>query len=125
MSIPRNLDVSALNNRWTHLERCADQAPDRTHIPARLIAGIVDDTANGLMVALKSYGFLANNSDALRTVEAVIYGYIRESNPEQLPGLDVSEGFGEHVAGPAGARVLAQATSDRDAFEKTRGARAS
>ena len=106
----------AMNDRLTNLERCAEIAPDRTHEDAKAVARIVGDLSNMILRTVRDGGLVANNSDGLRNLEAAIYGYIVASNPGAA-FLTAAEGFGEHVDGPAGARVLAQAIRDRNALE--------
>lgn len=119
MTIRSHIDIRQANERLTNLERCAEIAPARMYEQAKDIAGIVGGVSNFLLSAVREAGLIAPNSDALREVEAVIYNYIREGNPTAYE-LISAEGFGEHVAGPAGERVLAGAIRDRDSLEAIR-----
>src|SRR5262245_54532737 len=102
-----------LNRRLSNLERCADLAPEGTFARAKDAAEAIDEASNAIMAALRERGFHALNDDRLRDLEAAIYGYLLEGNPEEY-GLLTGEGFGEHVDGPAGERVMANTIRDRD-----------
>lgn len=102
-----------LNRRLSNLESCAENAPEGAYEQAKAVAKIVGNAAKGLLSALRAAGLKAKNSDSLRDIEAAIYGYILDSNPEAY-GLITGEGFGEHIEGPARDRVIAQASRDRD-----------
>jgi hypothetical protein len=116
MTIPTNLPVRELNQRLNNIERCAEEAPEGTYAVAKRAADAIADCANAVRYALRSHGFKMLNDDRLRTIEAAIYGYLLESNPDET-GLIAGEGFGEHVDGPNGVRVKEQAIRDRDALK--------
>lgn len=101
-----------LNNRLTHLERCAQMAPDGTYQRAKDAAAAIADASNGILDSLRSHGFAAPNGDQLRDLEAAIYGYLLDGNPADHNGLAVGEGFGEHIDGPASDRVMANTVRD-------------
>lgn len=111
-----NIPARELNRRLTLIERCAEEAPEGTYEVAKRAAAAIADCANAVRYALRANGFKMLNDDRLRTVEAAIYGYLLESNPDET-GLIMGEGFGEHVDGPAGERVKAQAIRERDALK--------
>ena len=115
--------LSKLNDRLTFLERCAQKAPEGTYQRAKEAAEAVSEASQGIMDALRARGFKALNDDRLRNLEAAIYGYLLEGNPNEC-GLVTGEGFGEHVDGPAGARVLASTSCDRDALSQILAGRA-
>lgn len=108
-----------LNSRLTYLERCAEIAPEGTYNRAKDAAQAINDASQGILDSLRRYGFKVHNDDRLRDLEAQIYGYLVTANPEEY-GLITAEGFGEHVDGPAGGRVLAQVTRDRDSLRVSR-----
>lgn len=105
----------ALNERLSNLEACAENAPDGTYESAKEIASLVGDLSNAVLRGLRETGHGARNDDALRDLEASIYGYIIASNPN-ADFLVAAEAFGEQSQGPVGERVIAQATRDRDAL---------
>lgn len=117
MTIPRTLDVALAHKRLGYLERCVELAPARTYGDARKAVEAVGEAVESVRSIIKAAGFEADGSDKCRALESVIYWFLRESSPEAY-GLATGEGFGEHVDGPAGARVLANATRDRDARER-------
>ncbi len=112
MTIRRNVNIDALNDRYNYLERCAEKAPDGTYALSKATVETIGEIADDIMRRVRALGLRANNCDGIREVEAVIYGYVADANPDSE--LRVGEGFGEHVDGPAGERVLAQAVRDRD-----------
>jgi hypothetical protein len=97
------------------LERCAEEAPEGTYEDSKKLAEFVGEMSNTLLRGLRDLGLKVCNDDRLREVEAVIYGYIKEANPEAY-FLIVAEGFGEHIDGAAAARIKQQAARDRDAL---------
>lgn len=107
-----------LNNRLGHLERCAEKAPDGTYENANA-AEAIGEAANAIRNVFRKHGFKASNNDNLRNVEVALYAYLLASNPDNN-ALITGEGFGEHVDGPAGERVLAQTIRDRDALSRMR-----
>jgi hypothetical protein len=112
MTIRSCINARALNERWTKIERAIECAPEGTFEHTKAVAEIVTETANSLIKASAAAGLKVNNSDQLREVEAVVYGWIVDA---QEPGeLIAAEGFGEAMDGPAAARVLAGITRDRD-----------
>src|ERR1700724_836620 len=106
-----NPNVRDLNNRLTNLERCVEVAPEGSYLRAADAVVAIGEAAEGIMKALRGYGFKAPGHDGLRSLEAAIYGYLLDNNPDEY-GLITGEGFGEHVDGPAGERVLANAIRD-------------
>jgi hypothetical protein len=108
MSIRSHIDAQALNHAWTAFEQCAEDAPEGAYEQAKAIAQVVGLCANHLIKELREIGLGANNGDGLREVEAVIYGYIKNSNPDACV-FPTAEGFGEAMGGVARERVLAQA----------------
>lgn len=110
MTIRSIIDPRALNRRLNLLERCAEKAPPETYEEARELRDLIAETMDTFMAGALRLGLKAPGDDTAREVEAVLYGYIREANPIMSA---VIEGFGEHVDGPAGARVIAGAARDR------------
>lgn len=116
MSIHTHL--RGVNNRLSNLERCAQLAPEGTYQVAKDVTDMIGDLSNELLRTLRSTGLRALNDDRLRNVEAAIYAYVLESNPNES-GLATGEGFGEHVDGPQGDRILADAVRNWDFLAKT------
>lgn len=113
MGIPSHF--RGLNDKLSNLERCAEEAPEGMYSRAREAADAVNEASNALRKALTDRGFVALNDDRLRAVEAVIYGYMLQGNPDETELL-VAEGFGEAMNGPEAERVKAQAECDCDAI---------
>jgi hypothetical protein len=105
--------VRELNHRLTRRKRYAEFAPEGTYAVAKSAADAIDAASQGIREALREHGFKALNDDHLRSLEAAIYGYLLEGNPDAT-GLMTGEGFGEHIDGPGGARVMANTVRDRD-----------
>lgn len=108
--------VRELNDRLSNLERCAEMAPECTYERGKEAAAAIADASNAILAAFRAHGFNAGNDDRLRNIEAALYGYLLQSNSDEIDELRVSEGFGEHVDGPAGSRVIAQAIQNREAL---------
>jgi hypothetical protein len=117
MTIRRHIDASELNKRLGYVERCAETAPEGTYRDARELGALFDDISREVFSLARARGFLIHNDDRYREVEAVLYGWISAANPDRFA---TAEGFGEHVDGPAGERIIAQAARDRDAFNAAR-----
>jgi hypothetical protein len=105
-----------LNRRLGYLQNCAEKAPEGTYEEAKRAAAAVDQAIESVRTIFRDHGFAANGTDPCRDLEASIYGFLLVSNPNAY-GLLTGEGFGEHVDGPAGERVLANAIRDRDVFK--------
>lgn len=113
MTIRSHIQAGSLNEAWGHFEAAAEAAPEGTYEQAKQVARLIGTFADDLVNGLRTLGLQANNCDGIRDVEAVIYGYIRDSNPEASV-FSTAEGLGESLDGPSRDRVLAQATRDRD-----------
>jgi hypothetical protein len=97
-----------LNDRLSRLQRCAELAPEGTYTEAKSAAQAVDEAIEAVRSIMREHGFKVNGTDPCRDLEAAVYGYLLISNPDAY-GLITGEGFGEHVDGPAGERIMAQA----------------
>lgn len=111
--------VRQFNDRLTLIERCAEKAPEGTYQRAKDAANAINDASQGILDALRAHGFKVRNDDRLRNLEAAIYGYLLEANPDES-GLMTGEGFGQHIDGPAGDRILANTIRERDVLAKIR-----
>lgn len=112
--------VRELNDRLANLERCAEMAPEGTYEQAKVVSGIIADAANALIHSLRAENLKAPGDDRLRNIEAAIYGYILDSNPNAYE-LISAEGFGRHVDGPSGKRIIADAIRNRDSLRSVFG----
>lgn len=103
-----------MNRRLERLERCAEKAPEGTYGTAKDIIATLDLIMDEIMGRCQRAGFKASGTDHARNLHVELYRYFIESNSQiaMADTLTVSEGFGEHVDGPAGDRVLAQAVRD-------------
>ncbi|MBO9878478.1 hypothetical protein [Xanthomonas sp. D-99] len=118
MTIRSRIDARALNAALESFERCADEAPRGTYEHAKQLATLIGETAQSLISGLREIGLDANNCDGIREVEAVIYGYIKDSNPDATV-FPTAEGFGAALEGPARDRVLVQAVQNRDFLQRS------
>lgn len=113
MTIRSHIDARGLNSALANFERCADEAPKGTYEQAKQVAELIRALTKGLIHDLRAMGLEADTCDGIREVEAVIYGYIKQSNPAGTV-FPTAEGFGLSLDGPARECVLAQAVRDRD-----------
>lgn len=120
MSIPRTFQV--LNTRLSNLEHAANEAPEGTYDRTKELAAALNDASQAVMDTLRRYGLEALNDDRLREMEAVIYGYMLVSNPDET-AFHVGEGFGEGLRGEQRERVMANCIRDRDFLRNMKGAR--
>jgi hypothetical protein len=109
-----------LSNRLSNLEACAERAPEGTYEPAKAAAETIGAIATAILHEFRDQGFKAFDDDRLRDIEAALYGYLLECNPDESE-LITAEGFGEEISGPARARVIRQTIRDRDALAARRG----
>jgi hypothetical protein len=109
----RNIPVREFNDRLTKLERCSECAPTGTFDRAKDAGIAVSEASEVVREVLRIHKFRAVGNDRLRILEATIYWYLTESNPDELD-LITGEGFGDAMDGPAATRVLAQTIRDRD-----------
>ena len=109
-----------LNNRLSNLEACAEHAPEGTYERAKAAAETIGAIATAILHEFRGQGFKAFGDDRLRDIEAALYGYLLECNPDESE-LITAEGFGETMNGPARAHVIRQTIRDRDAFAALRG----
>jgi len=91
--------------------QCVDNAPVGTYLDAKELRTTIGDTADALMNDVRGLGLKANNCELIYAVEAAIYDYVKQSNPDSNL-FALAEGFGASMDGPARERVLAQ--TDRD-----------
>lgn len=103
-----------LSEKLCNLQRCSEMAPEGTYIFAKRAAQAVDESIEMVRSIIREAGFVANGTDHCRNLEVAIYAFLRASNPQSESEFIVSEGFGEHVDGPAGRRVMEGAIADRD-----------
>lgn len=97
----------------TNFKRCADEAPKGTYEQAKSLNNTIGDAVDQLMRDIRAHGLKADNCDRAFALEAAIYEYVKQSNPDASL-FAVAEGFGSAVDGPAGDRVINQAKRDRD-----------
>ncbi len=107
-----------LNRRLSNLQVCAQQAPAGTYEDAKLVVEAMEDIANHIMFTLSAAGVKVSGDDKMRNLQVALYEYILANNADRFAS---AEGFGEHVDGPAGPRVMAQAIRDRDFLAQRRG----
>lgn len=103
-----------LNRRLSNLQVCAQQAPEGTYEDAKELVETMNDIMDGIMRDLSAAGVKVSGDDKIRNLEVALYEYILSNNPNHFAS---AEGFGEHVDGPAGKRILVQAINDRNAFQ--------
>lgn len=100
-------------NSFSNFRNCVSDAPDGTYDAAKELAEIIGDSMDELMHALRAAGFKADNCDKAYRLEAAIYDYVKQSNPEATV-FPVSEGFGGAMSLPIRDRVIASAERSRD-----------
>lgn len=97
-------------------ERCAEVAPERTYQEAKDLAQEMGDIIDDVINRVRSLGLQADNCDLVRKLHVALYQYVKDSNPGHTM-FPTAEGFGEHVDGPAGPRIIEQTTSMRNFLE--------
>jgi len=97
-------------------ERCAEVAPERTYQLAKDLAREMGDIIDDVINRVRALGLQADNCDLVRKLHVALYQYVKESNSDHTV-FPTAEGFGEHVDGPAGSRIIEQTTKARDFLE--------
>lgn len=115
MTIRNSIDAQALSRAYDDFERCAEEAPDGAYEEAKAVKALIGGLADRLIQDVRALGLKADNCDSIREVEAVIYGYLKASNPEATV-FAVSEGFGHWLDTPARERVLSNCQRDMAAL---------
>lgn len=118
MTIRTHIDLHRWSDRLADLERCAEEAPERTYQRAKDVAELLGDIVDDALTRISAAGFKTDNCDGAREVHALLYAWLVEANPD-CNDLLVAEGFGEHLLGPARERILQAAIDDRDFLERT------
>lgn len=96
-----------------HFKRCAQEAPQGCYEEAKALNAVINDAMDNLAQQLRGLGLKANNCDLAFELEAAIYAFVKESNPEATV-FPTAEGFGKGLDGPARERIMFQAQQDRD-----------
>lgn len=94
-------------------KRCAEDAPEGMHTEAKELNSVIGEACDNLIKELRALGLKADTCDLIYEVEAKIYDYVKQSNPDATM-FAVAEGFGAAMDGPAADRVRTQAVRDRD-----------
>ena len=97
-----------LCNDLRALKQCTDEAPEGTYMVAKAIEEKIGDTVHELIEWLRENGLKAGNCDSAYLLEAQIYEYIKNSNPESND-FACAEGFGRAMESPHAARIKAEA----------------
>ncbi|USN14078.1 hypothetical protein KABACHOK_02420 [Brevundimonas phage vB_BpoS-Kabachok] len=111
MTIRTCINARDLNSQLENLEACAENAPEGAYEDAKALSAFFGETFQHLRGELLALGLMLDNSDGYREFEAVLYGLIKDSNPD-CTTFAVSEGFGSAMDGPARERVIAQAADN-------------
>lgn len=102
-----------LKSDLSHFKRCAEEAPEGTYEDAKHLNEVIGGACDNLIREIRALGLKADNSDLIFAVEAAIYNYVKQSNPE-APLFPVAEGFGISMDGPDRDRIITQAEDDRE-----------
>ena len=105
----------ALWDQRTNLKECADTAPAGAYEDVKRANQAVEDAIEAVMASIKYEGFEAAGDDRAANLEAAIYGYLKDSNPESNTFI-LGEAFGIGVTGPAAERILKQAKRNVEFF---------
>jgi hypothetical protein len=103
---------------FDRFEQCADEAPNGAYKKTKEVRELIGDTVDQFIRELRALDMQADNCDRARAVEALLYLYVKESNPE-MTELQTAEGFGEAMQGPSRERVFAQTLNDVAALART------
>lgn len=107
------MTLPAIKQALENFKRCAEDAPEGTYEDAKRLNEVIGDAMDGLMREIRAMGLKADACDRAFELEAMVYDYVRQSNPDSAL-FHTAEGFGSTMAGDARERVLAQARQNRD-----------
>lgn len=103
----------AMKAALSNFRACAEDAPSGTYTEVKQLAGVIGKACDNLIKDVRAIGLRADTCDLIFVVEAVIYDYVKRSNPDE--GLfPAAEGFGLSMNTEARERVIANAERDRD-----------
>lgn len=95
--------------RLSDLMACAENALEGTYEQAKAAKEATSEVMDSIWAIFKAHGFKAHGNDRAYELEAHIYDFLRESNPEAY-GLITGEGFG--------SRVISNTIRDRDCLQQ-------
>lgn len=113
----QTINAAAAFDERRNLGHCADEAPSGAYEGAKKIDACINEAIEGVRDTFKSFGFKADGNDACAMLEGAIYWFFKYSNPDNNDTA-LGEGFGEHLQGPAGERVMAQCIRDMLALHR-------
>lgn len=96
----------------TNFKRCAEEAPEGTYDEAKSLNDAIGNAVDQLIRDIRALGLKADTCDRAFALEAAIYTYVKQSNPD-CSLFAMAEGFGASMDGPPRERVIAQARQDR------------
>jgi hypothetical protein len=114
MTIRNSVNISKLNDEMSNYQACAEQAPKGTYEDVKETWFALNEIFGDLFTALKDAGFKVNPCDGFREIEVLIYGMLKEANPDKWVRFAVGEGFGSHMGTDTEELVLENTTRDRD-----------
>lgn len=92
---------------------CNEDAPEGTYEDAKALGSVIGESCDTLIKDIRSLGLKADSCDLIFAVEAAIYDYAKQSNPDN-PMFPTAEGFGMAMGTESRERVIANAISSRD-----------
>jgi hypothetical protein len=105
--------MPSIKDALNDFRACVRNAPEGCYDDAKRLYAVIGTTCDTLMQDVRGMGLKADNCDLIFAVEAAVYNYVRQSNPNATV-FPSAEGFGAALDGPARDRVLAQLARDRD-----------
>lgn len=111
MTIHPTIAAAAAFDQRRNLGHCADEAPSGAYEGAKKIDACISDAIEGVRDTFKRAGFKADGNDVCAMLEGAIYWFFKHSNPDNNDTI-LGEGFGEHLQGPTGERVMANCIRD-------------
>jgi len=103
----------------THVKDCVTYAPTGTYEFAREIDNAVDAGIEAVRDTLKFNGLDSLGDDRCADLEAHIYGFLKESNPERWSEFVRAEAFGKHCEDPATRdRIVENARRSKESLDE-------
>jgi hypothetical protein len=111
------MNLPAIKQALEDFKRCAEDAPEGCYEDAKRLNDLIGGSVDALMRDIRAMGLKADACDRAFQLEAMIYAYVKESNPDSTI-FPTAEGFGASMSGVARERVLSQAERDRDCLSQ-------
>lgn len=93
MTIRRNVNLAVMSSDYAAFEAGVDAAPEGSFSMSRNLKFEIGDATDDLIRMVRRLGLNVNNSDGAREIEALLFGWVRDANPDN-PEFAMTQSFG-------------------------------